>query len=278
MPQNVIVAVDHSPEAERAAAFYLEKLHRPDNVVIVLHCIELPDKNSFKHADVQANEDDDPPPDPYKMAMQEEEMKLRLLESKFSRLFSKHQIPAALRVAVGKPSQVIWRVAQVEKAVLIILGSRRNPSGKRNSAWKILLHSPISGESITDTTLHHASCPVFVCRAKPLPVNEAGDGPRPRCASASAVEMSWRKGSHRQRHSSGDILGRIRQRFASGGGHRHGSLAESKLEEAAEKDETAAAAAMSLPTSPTTPPVSPTLMSVPETAPLPQITDRKSVV
>jgi len=43
MNQNIIVTVDHSVQAENAVKYYLEKLHRRGNKLVLVHSIELPE-------------------------------------------------------------------------------------------------------------------------------------------------------------------------------------------------------------------------------------------
>jgi hypothetical protein len=97
-----------------------------------------------------------------------------------------HQVPGVLRTATGKPGEVICRIAEEENAAMIVTGTRGMGKVRRT----------ILG-SVSDFLVHHAYCPVVVCRT------------RTRKASGSDGKKS--------RHSSGEsFAASIRSRFSSG--------------------------------------------------------------
>ncbi len=64
-------------------------------------------------------------------------------------------MPGKIRTESGKPGDVIVRVADEEKANLIVIGSRG--LGR--------LQRTISG-SVSDHVLHNAKCSVIICKQK----------------------------------------------------------------------------------------------------------------
>lgn len=104
------------------------------------------------------------------------------------------KVPGVLRTTVGRPGEVVCRVAEEENAVLIIT------AGQAMSRMKRTLLG-----SVTDFIMGHALCPVVVCR-------DPADIERRRQASGGAARKT--------RHFSGDSVqvftSRIRHRFASG--------------------------------------------------------------
>lgn len=81
-----------------------------------------------------------------------------------------------LRTATGKPGEVICKIAEEEQAAMIVTGTRGMGKVRRT----------ILG-SVSDYLVHHAHCPVIVCRQP---------GSRSRRASGSDTKKS--------RHTSGD--------------------------------------------------------------------------
>ena len=66
-----------------------------------------------------------------------------------------HQIKGVLRTATGKPGEVICRIADEEHSAMICVGTRGMGRVRRT----------ILG-SVSDYLVHHAHCPVIVCRSR----------------------------------------------------------------------------------------------------------------
>ena len=96
-----------------------------------------------------------------------------------------------LRTASGKPGEVICRVAEEEQADMIICGTRGVGKIRRT----------IMG-SVSDYVVHHAHCPVIVCRHPKF---------RQRRLSSTGSSRSRHSSGEKSRHASGDKL-----RHASG--------------------------------------------------------------
>ena len=80
-------------------------------------------------------------------------------------LFDLRNIPLRVRQDRGRPVDSILRVAEEEKADLIVMGSRG-----LGGAREVLLGSVSSG------VLHHAACPVLIVRGERIPAGNAEFG------------------------------------------------------------------------------------------------------
>ena len=69
--------------------------------------------------------------------------------------FYNWQVPGKVRLAQGKPGHVICKIAEEEKAALIVCGTRGQGTIRRT----------IMG-SVSDYIVHHSPVPVLVCRYK----------------------------------------------------------------------------------------------------------------
>ena len=77
----------------------------------------------------------------------------RALGEKFTNIFAKESIPTKVLMDFEKPGEYIVKVAQTEKATVIIMGTRGLGKIRRT----------ILG-SVSDYVIHHANCPVLICR------------------------------------------------------------------------------------------------------------------
>lgn len=183
--QAIVIALDASDQAEHAVKFYLERMHRPGNRVVFVHCVELPEMSLEKAKDSHMS------PGVLAGMWKEEEAKTKILEAKMKGLLMEKSVPGVLRTATGRPGEVICRVAEEENAAMIVTGTRGMGKVRRT----------ILG-SVSDFLVHHAVCPVVVCR-RPCDIKK-------RHASGSEGKKS--------RHSSGEsFTTSIRKRFSSGG-------------------------------------------------------------
>lgn len=145
--RKVLLAIDASDQAEQAFDWYLSTVHRPDNEVVLLHVPEAvleADKNSSQPSSKGSN-DDGGAKDP---------MKTKELEDKFNGKILENGISGRVRSEGGsKPGEIICKVAEEEDVAMIVVGTRG--LGKVRRA--------IMG-SVSDYVVHHAPCPVIVCR------------------------------------------------------------------------------------------------------------------
>jgi nucleotide-binding universal stress UspA family protein len=65
------------------------------------------------------------------------------------------KITGKIKTATGKPGEIIVNTAKTEKASLIVIGSRGLSKLKRTLVG-----------SVSDFVLHHAHCPVCICKLK----------------------------------------------------------------------------------------------------------------
>lgn len=199
--QLIIVAIDHSEQATHAVQYYMDKMHRKGNKLMLVHCIELPEMSIHNAREIHMS------PGVLAAMWKEEEAKSRQLEEKMKVLLTNKGISAKLRSCAGKPGEMICRIAEEENATLIVTGGRGTGTLRRT----------ILG-SVSDYLLKHAHCPVIVCR-DPQTIE--------RMRHASGEGKRSRHSSGRMKHSSGDVLrhpsgesfsfaSQLRQRFASG--------------------------------------------------------------
>ncbi|CAL1527018.1 unnamed protein product [Lymnaea stagnalis] len=147
----VVLAVDQSEHSEFTFKWYINNVHRPENI---LHMIHVPEgfgdlvkvmSTSKLQELAEAN----------KQRM--DQLKENYLEWAFQ-----HGIPEAKFASQhgGEPWHEIVTYAQKVGAGLIVIGSRGQGKLKRT----------ILG-SVSDSVLHHSDVPVLVCRSKdPNPV------------------------------------------------------------------------------------------------------------
>lgn len=204
--QVIVIALDGSDQSEHAVKFYLEKMHRKGNKVVFVHCVELPEMNLTKARDSHMS------PGVLAGMWKEEEAKTKGLETKMKGMLMEKGVPGVLRTATGKPGEVICRIAEEESASIIVTGTRGMGKVRRT----------ILG-SVSDYLVHHALCPVVVCR---------------RPCDMKKRNPSGSSDGKKVRHSSGEsIANAIRKRFASGGkGQRSHSVSsdQSDMDESKE--------------------------------------------
>ncbi|KAK2167557.1 hypothetical protein LSH36_26g04062 [Paralvinella palmiformis] len=86
--------------------------------------------------------------------VQREKEKSKVLEREYREKIDKYQLTAKILVTLdSKPGETIVKIADEEGANLIVTGSRGSGKVRRT----------IMG-SVSDYVLHHAHCPVLVCR------------------------------------------------------------------------------------------------------------------
>lgn len=105
-----------------------------------------------------------------------------------------------LKTTSGKPGESICRMAEDENAAMIIVAMRGMGKVRRT----------ILG-SVSDYLIHHAHCPVVVCRQPSKSRHGSGSDSKARSRHASGPEF----GKH-SRHASGDA----KSRHASGDAHK----------------------------------------------------------
>nr|XP_022297834.1 universal stress protein A-like protein isoform X2 [Crassostrea virginica] len=140
----IVMAVDYSNNSEWAFDWYVTNFHKPGNKVILLHVPE-----SYINATTMS-------PGRVMELQRESDGKTSDLKQKFIDKASKLGIEAEFRVEnADKPGHAIVDVAQKENATFVVTGTRGMGKFRRT----------IMG-SVSDFVVHHAHCPVLVCRHK----------------------------------------------------------------------------------------------------------------
>jgi len=191
----VVIGVDSSECAEHAFNWYLDHVHQDGNQVALIHIVELPSLHSFQHLScvqgerTDENEEMYVSPEAWQATINREGEKEKLLEDHFLKTLQEKKIPSRFIAERGKPGEVIVRHAHEMKAEAIVVGCRG--VGK--------LRRTILG-SVSDYVLHHAHCPVLICR---IPSRGRSFSSSSRHASGDSGRFRWPSGD-KQRHSSGE--------------------------------------------------------------------------
>lgn len=144
--RKILVAIDASEQAEHAFNWYLTTVHKPDNQVVCVHVPEVVDADRSRMLYLS--------PSAWEESVKKEQDKVKALEDKFNGKILENGISGKIRAEPGnKPGEVIVKVAEEEKATMIVMGTRGLGKVRRT----------IMG-SVSDYVVHHAHCPVVVCR------------------------------------------------------------------------------------------------------------------
>lgn len=144
--RKILIAIDPSEQAEHAVKWYLSTIHKPSNEVVLLHVPEVidGDRNRLLYLSSGAWEE----------AMSKAQGKVKELEEKYNGIILENGISGRVRSEGGhKPGEIICKVAEEEAATMVVMGTRGLGKVRRT----------IMG-SVSDYVVHHASCPVIVCR------------------------------------------------------------------------------------------------------------------
>ncbi|CAD5119686.1 unnamed protein product [Dimorphilus gyrociliatus] len=150
-PKVVILAVSIGDGSENAFNWYFENLHRDGNRLVFVHVIELPDLKNQSARNLHMS------PGVLANMWQTEEDKTKELEIRMKALLKERKCNGILRTVAGKPGEMICAVAREERATMIVTSSRSQ--GKFRRAFL---------GSTSDYLVHHAHCPVVVCRLDTL--------------------------------------------------------------------------------------------------------------
>jgi len=140
MSACVVLAIDGSKQAEEAFEWYLAQLHKDGNKVILTHAMELPTM---------------PSRDEYEKQTSAGKKKKAELEEKYGGRLTELGIEWAFTAEIEKPGEFVVETATKNKADFIVIGTRGLGKVRRT----------IMG-SVSDFVVHHANCPVLVCRHK----------------------------------------------------------------------------------------------------------------
>ena len=142
----IVVAIDGSAQSEHAFEFYLEHLHQSGNHLLLINSAEPPNVSS-QQAMYMSGE-------LWEQMLESEKTKVKALEEKYADKMKAAKVSGTIKAVFhGNPGQVICDIAQEHHAGLIVMGTRGLGTVRRT----------IMG-SCSDYVVHHAHCPVCVCR------------------------------------------------------------------------------------------------------------------
>lgn len=142
----VLIAIDASEEAKEAFDWYMENINKPDHNLLLLHCAEPPFVAS-QQAMYMSGE-------LWEQMLAQEKVKVKELEESFAKTMKQKHVAGKIKAIFGgKPGEIICHTANEEKATMIVMGTRGLGKIRRT----------ILG-SVSDYVVHHAHCPVVVCR------------------------------------------------------------------------------------------------------------------
>lgn len=136
----VVLAVDESQYAEKALEFYIKNAMKEGDYLVCAHCPELYDLSMASPAVVE-------------QLLKDLSKKVKELEAKYETKLKGVNLRGKFRTGQGKPGEVICKIADEEKASLIVVGTRGLGTIRRTLLG-----------SVSDYIIHHAHVPVLVCR------------------------------------------------------------------------------------------------------------------
>nr|XP_022299852.1 uncharacterized protein LOC111108339 isoform X3 [Crassostrea virginica] len=139
--RKVVIGVDESSFAEEAFNFYVGNFMKEDDAVILVH---TPERYNFVDAS----------PHVHRELLKEVKEKVEILEEKYKKKLEENGVQNGKFLRRhGDPGEAIVSVAEKEKATFIVTGCRGMG----------MLRRTFMG-SVSDYVMHHAHCPVLVCR------------------------------------------------------------------------------------------------------------------
>lgn len=142
----ILIAIDGSDQSDQAFKFYIDHLHQPGNTLLLVHAAEPPMINSSQAVMLSQPVWD--------QLLETEKQKVKALEESYAEKMRAHNLTGKIKaIFSGKPGEIIVDVAAEEKVSMIVMGTRGLGTIRRT----------IMG-SVSDYVVHHAHCPVVVCR------------------------------------------------------------------------------------------------------------------
>ncbi|KAH3880610.1 hypothetical protein DPMN_004529 [Dreissena polymorpha] len=144
---HVLIAMDESPHSDYAFEWYLENVHKPNTYVILFHAVEYHMIATMPMGVGSA--------ELINQTIMEEKGRAEAYLKKLTTMMKEHHLHGKVKQTTGQPRSEIIRVAEEEKADLIICGTRGMGKVRRT----------LMG-SVSDHVLHHSHVPVLICRHK----------------------------------------------------------------------------------------------------------------
>nr|XP_022299849.1 uncharacterized protein LOC111108339 isoform X1 [Crassostrea virginica] len=146
--RKVVIGVDESSFAEEAFNFYVGNFMKEDDAVILVH---TPERYNFVDANLGTPVER---PHVHRELLKEVKEKVEILEEKYKKKLEENGVQNGKFLRRhGDPGEAIVSVAEKEKATFIVTGCRGMG----------MLRRTFMG-SVSDYVMHHAHCPVLVCR------------------------------------------------------------------------------------------------------------------
>ncbi|XP_052782113.1 universal stress protein in QAH/OAS sulfhydrylase 3'region-like [Mya arenaria] len=140
--RKIAIAIDESEHSQHALQWYFDNVMRPDDYVVLIHTPELYDLSMASPAVVD-------------QLLKELTNKVAALEKKYKALVQEKKLTGKFRTGQGKPGEVICRISEEEKCVLVVTGTRGLGTVRRTFLG-----------SVSDYIIHHSHVPVLVARSK----------------------------------------------------------------------------------------------------------------
>ncbi|XP_076447324.1 universal stress protein Sll1388-like [Babylonia areolata] len=143
--RNVVIAMDESDFANFGFEYYMKNIHKHGDHVILLHVPEYHTviQSPMVMTDVSVVTD----------LLQEEEKRIKTFLEELGSKLKSHGIGGKVKSVGGNAGEVICKVANDEKAGLIVIGSRGMGTIRRTLLG-----------SVSDYVMHHSHVPVLVCK------------------------------------------------------------------------------------------------------------------
>jgi len=144
-PVVVVVGVDGSSRAEHAFDWYAKHLHRPDNIVLVVHSVEINNVHPYPSLFVR--------PELIQAEFEKQRIAAMEIEEQFNKKMKDYGMEGDYLTMAGKPGSALSKIAEEYKADVVIVATR----GKGKIRRTIL-------GSVSDYVVNHAPCPVIAVR------------------------------------------------------------------------------------------------------------------
>jgi nucleotide-binding universal stress UspA family protein len=149
---QVLIAINGSEESENAFDFYATNLHHPGNKLLLVHGAEFPPLTTsgmLWHGEATSMCEG-----VYDSLLDTEKRRVKELEMRYAEKMRAYNMTGKITaVFCGRPGELITEMAEKEQVTMIVMGTHNYG----------FLRRTIMG-SVSDYVLHHAPCPVTVCR------------------------------------------------------------------------------------------------------------------
>ncbi|XP_059161417.1 uncharacterized protein LOC131944664 isoform X1 [Physella acuta] len=145
----VVLAVDNSVPSDLAFQFYVDNVSRPGYQLHLVHHSNY--WGNFEPMD--GGKSSGPSPKHCQELMAKEESKVKEIEQKYRKLMTDNNIDGDFIILRGKDAwHDIIQYQEKVNGIMIVMGTRGQNTLRRTFMG-----------SVSDSVVHHASCPVLVC-------------------------------------------------------------------------------------------------------------------